>query len=151
MVYGASELQGYRDTLYQFGYGIQLHKCAYYDFPWGVEDESHEVKEVWKDESKCEDCAEFIATLFPTSLEVLLLEISIEITSIGMEEDILIRMILLTKLPSLKAIFIEIPDDDDNIYPFTRLHEVGCGNDIDIWVKTKPEVLRYQIQLPMAP
>ncbi|KAF5654578.1 hypothetical protein F25303_1228 [Fusarium sp. NRRL 25303] len=166
IIYDASELQGYRCTLYQLGDEIPVRECiklrqihvqmsdfltsAYYVFPWG-NGEFQELEEVWKDYSKHQDCAEVIAGLLPPSLEVLILGNSQEITSLEMEEDILIRIILSKKLPSLKAIFIEVPDDEDNIPPLTRLYEVGWENGVDIHVKTNPQSPRHQIQLPMAP
>ncbi|KAG5804165.1 hypothetical protein H9Q74_011103 [Fusarium xylarioides] len=126
---------------------------AYYEFPWG-NGHFQEVGEVWKDASKYQDCAEVIAGYLPTSLEVLVLGNSMESTSMGMEEDILIRIIRIirsNKLLSLKAIFIEVPDDGDEIYSLTKLCEVGWENGVDIHVKTHPQVPRQQIQLPMAP
>lgn len=166
MIYDASELQGYRCTLYRLGDEIPVHECiklrhihvqmsdfltsAYYVFPWG-NGEFQELEEVWRDDSKHQDCAEVIAGCLPLSLEVLVLGNSEEITSLEMEEDILIRIILSKKLPSLKAIFIEVPNDEDNIPPLTKLYEVGWQNGVDIRVKMNPQVPRHQIQLPMAP
>ncbi|KAG4257768.1 hypothetical protein FPRO03_13654 [Fusarium proliferatum] len=168
MIYDAAELQGYRCTLYRLGDEIPVHECiklrqihveindllafAYYDFPWGDQQgEFRELAEVWKDVSKHQECAELIAGLFPPSLEVLVLGNSEENTSLEMEEDVLTRIILSNKLPSLKAIFLEVPDDENNIPPLTKLYEVGWQNGVDIRVKTNPQVPRHQIQLPMAP
>ncbi|QGJ00366.1 hypothetical protein CEK26_013434 [Fusarium fujikuroi] len=168
MIYDAAELQGYRCTLYRLGDEIPVHECiklrqihveindlltfAYYDFPWGDQQgEFRELAEVWKDVSKHQECAELIAGLFPPSLEVLVLGNSEESTSLEMEEDVLIRIILSNKLPSLKAIFLEVPDDENNIPPLTKLYEVGWQNGVDIRVKTNPQAPRHQVQLPMAP
>lgn len=166
MIYDASELQGYRCTLYRLGDEIPVHECiklrqihvqmsdfltsAYYVFPWG-NGEFQELEEVWKDDSKHQDCAEVIAGLLPLSLEVLILGDSDEITSLEMEEDVLTRIILSNKLPSLKAIFLEVPDDENNLPPLTKLYQVGWQNGVDIRAKTNPQVPRHQIQLPMAP
>ncbi|KAF5597875.1 hypothetical protein FPCIR_3451 [Fusarium pseudocircinatum] len=166
IIYDSSELQGYRCTLYRLGHEIPVHDCiklrqihvemsdfltsAYYMFPWG-DGEFQEVGEVWKDASKHQDCAEVIAGYLPASLEALVLGNSREITSMEMEEDILIRIILSNKLPSLKAIFIQTPDHGDGIYSLTKLCKVGCENGVDIRVKTNAQVPRHEIQLPMAP
>ncbi|KAF5724677.1 hypothetical protein FMUND_563 [Fusarium mundagurra] len=166
MIYDSSELQGYRCTLYRLGDEIPVHECiklrqihvdmndllssAYYKFPWEGGD-FREVEQVWKDASKHQDCAEVIAGYLPPSLEVLILGNLAWVTSMEMEEDILIRIILSNKLPSLKAIFIEIPDDEDNTYTLAKLYEVGWENGVDIRDKTNPREPRHQIQLPMAP
>ncbi|KAF4438192.1 hypothetical protein FACUT_5057 [Fusarium acutatum] len=160
MIYDASELQGYRCTLYRLGDEIPVHECiklrqihvqmsdfptsAYYEFPWG-DGEFQELGEVWEDASKHQDCAEVIADLLPPSLEVLVLGNSTEITWMEMEEDILIRVILANKLPSLKVIFIEVSDDGHEIYPLTKLYEVGWEKGVDIRVNTNPQVPRHQI------
>ncbi|PNP73766.1 hypothetical protein FNYG_12956 [Fusarium nygamai] len=166
MIYDSSELQGYRCTLYRLGDEIPVHECiklrqihvemsdfltsAYYIFPWG-DGEFQEVGEVWEDASKHQDCAEVIAGYLPPSLEVLVLGSLMGDTSMEMEQDILIRIILSNKLPCLKAIFIEVPENEDNIYTLTKLYEVGWENGVDIRVKTNVQVPRHQIQFPMAP
>ncbi|KAG5800555.1 hypothetical protein H9Q69_000442 [Fusarium xylarioides] len=166
MIYDASELQGYRCTLYRLGDEIPVQECinlrqihvqmsdfltfAYYEFPWGDRD-FQEVGKVWKDASKHQECAEVIAGYLPPSFEVLVLGDSTEITSMEMEEDILISIILSNRLPSLKAIFIKVPDDEDNIYPLTKLYKVGREKGVDIRFKTNLQVSRHHIQLPMAP
>jgi hypothetical protein len=168
MVYDSFELQGYRCTLYRLGDEIPVHECiklrqihvdmndllsfAFYDFPWDDQDgQVQELEEVWKDTSRHQDCAELIAGLFPPSLEVLILGNSAGVTSMEMEEDILIRIIRSNKLPCLKAIFIEVPGDAGEIYPLTKLYEVGWEKGVDIRVKMNAQVPRHQIQLPMAP
>ncbi|KAF4451697.1 hypothetical protein F53441_5376 [Fusarium austroafricanum] len=167
MVYDASELQGYRCTLYQLGYEIQvdecmklrqihvqvsdLLRCTCYGFPW----EDQEVQEVWKDISKRQECAEYIASWFPTSLEVLMLGNSrhslTKISSMEMEEDVLARIIRSKKLPALKAVYFEIPDEEEDVYPLTQLVEIGWDNGVDIHVKTNSLAPRHQIEFPMAP
>ncbi|KAF5567496.1 hypothetical protein FNAPI_609 [Fusarium napiforme] len=168
MIYDSFELQGYRCTLYRLGDEIPVHECiklrqihvdmndllsfAFYDFPWDDQDgQVQELEEAWKDTSRHQDCAELIAGLFPPSLEVLILGNSAGVTSMEMEEDILIRIILSNKLPCLKAIFIEVPDDGGESSSLARLYEVGWEKGVDIRVKTNPQVPRDQIQLPMAP
>ncbi|KAF5987094.1 hypothetical protein FCOIX_1182 [Fusarium coicis] len=129
-----------------------LLSFAFYDFPWDDQDgQVQELEEVWKDTSRHQDCAELIAVLFPPSLEVLILGNSAGVTSMEMEEDVLIRIIRSNKLPCLKAIFIEVPDDAGEIYPLTKLYEVGWEEGVDIRVKMNAQVPRHQIQLPMAP
>ncbi|KAF5544530.1 hypothetical protein FPHYL_11020 [Fusarium phyllophilum] len=166
MIYDASELQGYSCTLYRLGDEIPVQDCtklrqihvqmsdfltsAYYEFPWGNGD-FQEVGEVWKDARKNQDCAQVIAGYLPPSLEVLVLGNSMESTSMEMEEDILIRILRSNRLPSLKVIFIELPEGENNIYQLTKLYEVGWENGVDIRVKTNPQVPRHQVQLPMAP
>ncbi|KAF5611347.1 uncharacterized protein FTJAE_14192 [Fusarium tjaetaba] len=166
MIYDAAKFLGYSCTLYELGRGIsvsectnlrQIHveridflTCAYYIFPWS-DGEIQEVVEVWEDASKHQDCAEAIAGYLPPSLEVLILGNSAGITSMEMEEDILMRIILSNKLPCLKAIFIELPDDGGEIYSLAKLYEVGWEKGVDIRVKTNPQGPRHQIQLPMAP
>ncbi|KAG5754667.1 hypothetical protein H9Q70_002687 [Fusarium xylarioides] len=166
MIYDSAELQGYRCTLYRLGYEIPVSECtklrqihvemsdfltaAYYEFPW-EDGDFREVGEVWKDASRHQDCAEVIAGYLPASLEVFVLGNSTEITALEMEVDILIRIILSNKLPCLKAIFVEVPDDGDDMYPLTKLREVGRENGVDVRVKTNPQVSRHHIQLPMAP
>ncbi|KAF5692953.1 hypothetical protein FDENT_2391 [Fusarium denticulatum] len=155
MIYDSSELQGYRCTLYRLGHEIPLEECtnlrqihvemsdfltsAYYIFPWG-NGEFQEVGDVWEDASKHQDCAEVIAGYLPASLEVLVLGNSTEITALEMEEDILIRIILSNKLPCLKAIFIEVPENQDNIYTLTKLYKVGWENGVDIRAKTNAQL-----------
>ncbi|KAF5593854.1 hypothetical protein FPANT_5047 [Fusarium pseudoanthophilum] len=166
MMYESPELQGYRCTLYRLGHDIPVSDCtnlrqihvemldflrsAYYMFPWRA-GEFQEVSDVWEDASKHQDCAETIASYLPPSLEVLIVGNSEGLTLMEMEEDILIRIILSNKLPSLKAIFIEVTEDGGENSSLARLYKVGWEKGVDIRVKTNLQVPRHQIQLPMAP